>query len=96
MARAACVSAVPIVAVAAVSQTVVVVTILAFRTNTRQPRSLTVPNGIACRGLAIVSPDAENENGADQWNHPDEDQLQRFLGGTVDSGLHEANGRDEI
>jgi len=23
-------------------------------------------------------------------------QLQRFLGGTVDSGMHEANGGDEI
>jgi hypothetical protein len=72
--RAARVSAVPIMA-AAVSQIVAVVTMLVFRANTRQPWSLTVANGITRRGLAIVRPDAENENGADQWNHPDEHQL---------------------
>jgi hypothetical protein len=43
-----------------------------------------------------VSPNAENQNGADQWKHPDEHELQCFLGGAVYSGRHQANGRHEI
>jgi hypothetical protein len=57
-----------------------------------KPSSVSVGN----RGLAIVSPNADNQNGADKWKRPDKHQLQCVLGAAVHSGRHKADGRDEV
>jgi hypothetical protein len=94
IARAAAVSAVPLVTAA--SETVAMRTTVAFGTNTRQPWSLAVTNGIAGGGLAVVGPHADDQNRADQGDQPGEYRLQCFLGGAVHIGAHKADGCDEV
>ena len=94
VARAADISGVSFVA--ATSETVAVVTTIAFGANTRQPWSLAVTNGIAGGGFAVMDPDADDQNSAEEWYQPGEYRLQRFLGGAIHIRSYQAHGRDDV